>query len=115
MLEQLNVDSLKALSGQLDLPRTLTRRSELMTALEEELRSHLPGILGRVSDTEGKVLAQAVHCGGEIYRGRFAAINSVELPDLSPWTLRRKDVSLLHMLDHCSPDDLLCSILCSNL
>ena len=98
MFKDLNVDSLKVFARKLDLPRTLTRKLELTAALDKELRSNLPGIVARLSETECKVLAQAVHGGGEISRESFKAMYGVEMPNLELWTYHRKDPSLLLMM-----------------
>ena len=42
MFKDLNVDSMKAFASKLDLPRILTRKPELIAALDKELRSNLP-------------------------------------------------------------------------
>ena len=97
MFKDLGVDSMKVFARKLDLPRTLTRKSELTAALEKELRSNLPCIVTRLSETERKALAQAAHKGGEIARESFKAMYGVEMPVLEPWTYRRKDASLLLM------------------
>jgi hypothetical protein len=102
MLKDLNVDSLKVFARKLNLPKTLTRKPELMAALDKELRSNLPGIVDRLSETERKALVQAVHNGGEVARESFKANYGVEMPDLEPWTYRRKDPSLLLMLGEAS-------------
>jgi hypothetical protein len=98
MFKDLNVDSLKVFARKLDLPRTLTRKLELTAALDKELRSNLPGIVARLSETECKILAQAVHGDGEISRENFKAMYGVEMPNLELWTYHRKDASLLLMM-----------------
>ncbi len=101
MLNNLNVDCLKVFARKLNFPKTLTRREELMSALDKELRSNLPGVIGRLSENEYKALAQAVHNGGTVARESFKALYGVEMPDLKPWTYHRKDASLLLMLGEC--------------
>jgi hypothetical protein len=97
MLINLNVDSLKVFARKLDLSKTLTRKPELVAALDKELRVHLQGIVARLSETERKALAQAVHNGGMVVRENFKAMYGVEMPNLEPWTYGRKDTSLLLM------------------
>jgi hypothetical protein len=97
MLNNLNVDSLKVLVRKLNLPKILTRRDELMAALDKELRSNLPGIVERLSETEHKALAQAVHNGGTIARESFKAMYGVDIPDLEPWAYHKRNASLLLM------------------
>jgi hypothetical protein len=101
MLNNLNVDSLKVLARKLNIPKTLTRRDDLMAALDKELRLNLSGILTRLSETEHKALAQAVHNGGTVARESFKAMYGVEMPNLEPWTYHRKDTSLLLMFGEC--------------
>jgi hypothetical protein len=48
MLNNLNVDSLKVFARKLDLSKTLTRKQELMAALDKELRVNLQGIVVRL-------------------------------------------------------------------
>ena len=98
MFKDLNVDTMKTFARKLDLPRILTRKSEPMTALDQELRSNLARIVHRLSETERKALAQAVHNGGVVARESFKAMYDVEMPNLEPWTYRSKDPSLLLML-----------------
>ena len=97
MLTDLNVDSLKVFARKLDLSKTLTRKPELVAALDKELRVNLQGIVARLSDTERKALAQAVHNGGIVARESFKAMYGAEMPNLEPWTYHRKDTSLLLM------------------
>jgi len=101
MREHLNVESLKVFAKKLNLARTLTRKAELIAALDKELRSNLPGVVARLSETECKVLAQAVHNGGKVAQESFRAMYGVEMPELDPWTYHRKDASLLLMLGEC--------------
>jgi hypothetical protein len=98
MFKDLNVDTMKAFARKLDLPRILTRKSELTTALDMELRSNLARIVTRLSETERKVLAQAVYSGGEVARQSFEAMHGIAMPNLEPWTYHGKDPSLLLML-----------------
>jgi hypothetical protein len=100
----LNVDSLKVFARKLNLPRTLTRRDDLIDALDKELRSNLPSVVARLSEIERKVLAQAVHHGGTIARESFKAIYGVEMPNLEPWSYQSKDASLLLVLGECLAD-----------
>jgi hypothetical protein len=97
----LNVDSLKVFARKLDLSKTLTRKPELVAALDKELRVNLQGIVARLSETERKALAQAVHNGGTVARESFKALYGVEMPSLEPWTYGRKDTSLLLMFGEC--------------
>jgi hypothetical protein len=101
MLINLNVDSLKVFAGKLDLSKTLTRKPELVAALDKELRVNLQGIVARLSGTERKALAQAVNNGGMVVRENFNAMYGVEMPNLEPWTYGRKDTSLLLMFGEC--------------
>jgi hypothetical protein len=57
MFKDLNVDSMKVFARKLGLPRTLTRKTDLMVALDKELRSNFPGIVARLSEIEHKALA----------------------------------------------------------
>jgi len=98
MFKDLNVDTMKAFARKLDLPRTLTRKSELETALEKELRLNLGRIVTRLSETERKVLAQAVHNCGAVTRDSFEAMHGIAMPNLAPWKYRSKDPSLLLLL-----------------
>ena len=68
-----------------------------MAALGRELRVNLQGIVARLSETESKALAQAVHNGGTAARESFKAMYGAEMPNLEPWTYHRKDTSLLLM------------------
>jgi hypothetical protein len=97
----LNVDSLKAFARKLDLSKTLTRKPELVAALDKELRVNLEGTVARLSKTERKALAQAVHNGGVVARESFKAMYGVEMPDLGPWTYHSRDASLLLMFGEC--------------
>ncbi len=101
MLNNLNVDSLKVFARKLNLPKTLTRRDELIAALDKELRLNLSGVLARLSETEHRALAQAVHNGGTVARESFKAMYGVEMPNLEPWAYHRKDASLLLMFGEC--------------
>ena len=58
---------------------------------------NLQGIVARLSETESKALAQAVHNGGTAARESFKAMYGAEMPNLEPWTYHRKDTSLLLM------------------
>jgi hypothetical protein len=98
MFKELSVDTMKAFARKLDLPRILTRKPELTAALEKELRSNLARIVTRMSETERKALAQAVHNGGVVAREGFEAMHGIAMPNLEPWTYHRKDPSLLLML-----------------
>lgn len=101
MLNNLNVDSLKVFARKLNLPKTLTRRDELIAALDKELRLNLSGVLARLSETEHNALVQAVHNGGTVARESFKAMYGVEMPNLEPWAYHRKDASLLLMFGEC--------------
>ncbi|MBN1567167.1 MAG: hypothetical protein JXA73_04945 [Acidobacteria bacterium] len=101
MFNNLNVDSLKVFARKLNLTKTLTRRDELKTALDKELRSNLPGVVARLSETEHMALEQAVHNGGTVAHESFKAMYGVEMPNLESWTYHRKDVSLLLMFGEC--------------
>ena len=98
MFKDLGVDTMKAFARRLELPRNLMRKPELMTALDQELRSNLMRIVHRLSETERRVLAQAVHNGGIVAGESFEAMHGIAMPNLEPWTYRRKDASLLLML-----------------
>ncbi len=98
MFKDLNVDTMKAFARKLDLPRILTRKAELTAALEKELRSNLARIITRLSETERKALAQAVHNGGVVSRESFEAMHGIAMPNLDPWNYNWKDPSLLLML-----------------
>ncbi len=97
MLKDLNVDTMKVFARKLSLPRTLSRKSDLTSALDRELQSNLAGIVAQLSETECRVLALAVHGDGSITRERFKAMCGIDMPNLEPWSYQSKDPSLLLM------------------
>jgi hypothetical protein len=60
VMEGLNADVLKALAKRLDLPKTLTRKADLIGAFDHYVDTRLEAFLGQLSATERLFLAGAL-------------------------------------------------------
>ena len=66
VLDSLLVDSLKALARKAGLPKSLTRKGELVAALAGYVQSSQDDFLSRLTDQEQTFLAEAAHNGGHV-------------------------------------------------
>jgi hypothetical protein len=87
VLESLNNDILKSLARQVGLPKSVTRKAELVEGLERFLASQMPSLLPLLSDSERKCLAEAVHGDGSVPCEVFAAKYGLPcpIPRTSTW------------------------------
>src|SRR5438132_12647358 len=72
LLWGLNADVLSTLARKLKI-RTITRKPELIDALDQLIQQNVGRILELLSDTERKLVAEAAFNGGRIDTARFEA------------------------------------------
>jgi hypothetical protein len=87
LLPNLNANVLKAFARQLALPKTLTRKPELITELDRYVRENLSNLLAHCSVTEKQLLAEAAHNSGRVdpiaFRAKYG--KACPLPDNPYW------------------------------
>jgi hypothetical protein len=87
LLPTLNADVLKALARQLALPKTLTRKPELIEELDRYVRENLSNLLAHCSLTEKQLLAEAAYNLGQVDPAAFRAKygKACPLPENPAW------------------------------
>src|SRR5450759_4189181 len=80
LLSRLNADLLNALARQVGIPKHVTRKPELIAELDLFLRERLHDLVGILSDSEKKLLAEAAHDGGYVDPVRFTAKYGIACP-----------------------------------
>jgi hypothetical protein len=97
LLPTLNADVLKAFARQLALPKTLTRKPELVAELDRYVRERLSNLLAHCSVTEKQLLAEAAHNRGRVDPTAFQAKygKACPLPGNPRWGDRRTLLFLL--------------------
>ena len=97
VITTLKVDVLKVLAQRAGLPRTLTRKADLVRALGNYLDSNLSDFLQQLTDRERTFLTEAVHNQGRVVPEVFKARYRVECPRAGRWIDPRR-ASLLHLM-----------------
>ncbi|OHB78247.1 MAG: hypothetical protein A2W31_04545 [Planctomycetes bacterium RBG_16_64_10] len=88
---------LKSLAKRLRVARSVTRKADLIHALEHYIDMNLAAFLGELSDGERLFLAEAAHHGGRVSPRVFAAKHQVRPPRTSRWVDSRA-ASPIHLL-----------------
>ncbi len=98
-LQELNGDILRKLLRTLELPASgLTRKEQLVQALERHAVAHLPEIVARLSPTERLYLAEAVHQGRLLGSVEFAAKHNLAAPSWNRYSGYREETASLLLL-----------------
>lgn len=96
ILEEMNVDVLKALARKMDLPKSLTRKGDLIEAMARKVEKDLQGVLNYMSNIERLLLAEAAFHDGRINPSVFSSKYGISAPLPNPWM--RPDQALLTAL-----------------
>lgn len=80
LLFGLNADVLNALARKLAVPCASTRKPDVIAALDGLIHGDVQRILGRLSETKLRLLAEAAFGDGRVYPERFAAKYGVACP-----------------------------------
>lgn len=70
-LNEMNVDTLKILARKLDTAKTVTRKADIISAIENELKHHLADVVGLCSKRERLCLSEAVYNEGKVLQSQF--------------------------------------------
>ena len=97
LLNNMRAEALKALAKSAGLPRTITRKPELVTELNRFVMNRLPDCLQSLSAAERHLLAEAAHNHGRVKPKVFAAKYGVRCPSAGYFD-HKKDTSLIHLL-----------------
>lgn len=95
LMDTLRVDALKSIARKVGLPKTISRKTELVAALNQFMNSNPAGFLDRLDSTERDFLAEAVYNDNRVNLSVFSAKYDVDSPNLSPWN---KDCSLINLV-----------------
>lgn len=85
VMDGLRVDALKSIAKQAGLPKTITRKPELIEALNRFLETDPAAYVARLAPTERKFLAEAVHNNNRVSPAVFAAKYNTACPQPHPW------------------------------
>ncbi len=97
ILDNMRADELKALAKTAGLPRTITRKPELVAELNRFVMNRLPECLQSLAASERHLLAEAAHNHGRVKPDVFVAKYGVRCP--RPGYFHRKDdASLIYLL-----------------
>ena len=96
ILEDLNVDVLKALARKMNLPKGLTRKGDLIEAMSRKVENDLQGVLNYMSNAERLLLAEAAFHNGRINPSVFSSKYDISAPLPNPWM--RSDHAVLTTL-----------------
>lgn len=97
ILDALRAPVLVGLARRLGLPKSLTRKDEVVAALAGYLHSNLPALLAHLNATEKLVVAEAAH-NGPVDPRRFAARHGVRCPVPLPYESTPSSASPLLLL-----------------
>ena len=97
VITSLKADVLKSLAKQAGLPKSLTRKADLVKALGDYMNGNLDDFLNRLTDRERAFLTEAVHNQGWVVPQVFQARYNVPCPVPGRW-LDPKRASLLHLV-----------------
>jgi hypothetical protein len=100
LLPTLNADVLQALARRVGLPKTVTRKADLVVELDSYVRVNLPSLVAGCSEMEKRLLAEAAYNRGCVDPTVFEAKYGVEapLPENPRWG--RSNTPLLLLLDY---------------
>ena len=96
ILEDLNLDVLKALARKMDLPKSLTRKGDLIEAMARKVEKDLQGVLNYMSNAECLLLAEAAFHDGRINPSVFSSKYGISSPLPNRWM--RPDQAVLTAL-----------------
>ncbi len=103
IMESLRVDNLKSLAKRVGIPKDVTRKPELIAALDRFLKANPASFVERLGPVEKDVLAEAVYNQNRVNRTVFSAKYQVEFPRLRAYD---KMGSLLEMVTTDDPEGL---------
>jgi len=96
ILEDLNVDVLKVLARKMGLPKSLTRKGDLVEAMARKVENDLQGVLNYMPNAELLLLAEAAFHNGRINPSVFSSKYGIPAPLPNPWM--RSDQAVLTAL-----------------
>ena len=112
VLDNLRADDLKAAAKRLGLPKTITRKVDLVQSVGQYLEGNLDAFLGQLRDNERLFLAEAAHHQGRVSRRVFEAKYESDIPrgDFSRRAVASTSTQLLTYRDdstgeYCIPKD----------
>ncbi|MGH9446134.1 MAG: hypothetical protein ACRD3O_10445, partial [Terriglobia bacterium] len=83
ILETVAVPTLSALSRKLSLSKTITRKGDLIAALDRQLKANLRGIINLLPQPERNLLVESAYHGGVLDPVRFEAKYRIACPKIS--------------------------------
>ena len=95
VMDSLRVDTLKSIAKQAGIPKSITRKAELIAALNSFVKSDPAGFVDRLAPVERNLLAEAVHNDNRVEPVVFSAKYNVGCPRPHPYG---KNGSLIHMV-----------------
>ena len=95
VMDSLRVDTLKSIAKQAGIPKSITRKAELVEALNSFVKSDPAGFVDRLAPVERNLLAEAVHNDNRVEPVMFSAKYNVGCPRPHPYG---KNGSLIHMV-----------------
>ena len=85
VMNSLRVDTLKSIAKKAGISKTITRKPELIEALNLFVKTDPAGFIQRLGESERNLLAEAVHNKNRIEPVVFSAKYNVECPRPNPW------------------------------
>ena len=102
VMNELRVNDLKAAAKLLGLPKAITRKVDLIPAVEQYVETNLELLLGRMGERERLLLAEAAHHEGRISPRVFVAKHDCDLPgdedDVDGKTPRSRHSTLIQLI-----------------
>ncbi len=95
VMESLRVDTLKSIAKQAGIPKSITRKAELIEALNRFVVSTPAEFVDLLGPIERNLLAEAVHNNNRVEPMVFSAKHQVACPQPNPFN---KNGSLIHMV-----------------
>ena len=95
VMDSLRVDTLKSIAKRAGIPKSITRKTELIEALNRFVKTDPAGFVDRLGPIERNLLAEAVHNNNRVRPVVFSAKYKVDCPQPHPWG---KNGSLIHMI-----------------
>jgi len=97
ILEELRSDTLKAIARKLNLPKTITRKADLINAFQKIFEKDLPKILDYCTDKQKLLLAEAVYNRGKVKKKAFEGKYGYSCPQ-QYYSWSSKDASPFELL-----------------
>ncbi len=95
VMNSLRADTLKSIARRAGIPKSITRKTELIEALDRFMKTDPAGFVDRLGPIERNLLAEAVHNDNRVHPVVFSAKYKVACPQPHPWG---GEGSLIHLV-----------------